>query len=380
VVTAHFFIPILPMLSSLSILRQTPQIGPARFLAAHPGCWIQYYDDTGAKDAAKALSARSFNVAVARRKQLERCAVCFSLQAFGAARTKEGLLSYRNLGVDIDLIPAAERRTLTAWEIDRRKDEYLTRVLLPFPLKPHWLIETRHGFHAVFRVQPQRSEESVRAAAALNRRLVSLLQGDENAALLTQVLRVPNTYQFKDPRHPFLCRLLLDNAAMIVPYELQAVGSVLDAWEIFAGKQEKPATERTPSGDDRTKRTPRDCGDALKGVPEGQRNAAAASIIGRLPEYLWETAGWGGLKEWNQRNPAPLPERELRSVFESIARRERTKRRRPKREVANDGHTSIVVRVEVRIERGTAAENHGAVMQVAPPPTACASLSPSTPC
>ena len=41
------------------------------------------------------------------------------------------------------------------------------------------------------------------------------LGGDENAVLLTQVLRVPGAYQFKDPRAPFLCRLLLDNAATI---------------------------------------------------------------------------------------------------------------------------------------------------------------------
>ena len=349
-----------------------------------PAAGSRTYDDTGAKDPAKALSANSFNVAVARRKQLDRCAVCFSLQAFGEARTKDGLLSYRNLGVDVDLIPAPERRTLTTGEIDRRKDEYLTQCLLPFPLKPHWLIETGHGFHAIFRVRPQRSEVGIRTAAALNRRLVSLLRGDENAALLTQVLRVPNTYQFKDPRHPFLCRLLLDNADTIVPYDVQAVASVLDAWEVFNGKQEKPATERTPSGDDRTKRTPRECGDALKGVLEGQRNATAASIIGgiigRLPEYLWETAGWGGLKEWNQRNPTPLPERELRSVFESIARRERTKRQRPMREVGNDGHTGIVVRVDIRFERGMTAENCGVVMQSTPPPTASASISPSTPC
>jgi len=63
---------------------------------------------------------------------------------------------------------------------------------------------------------------------------------------------------------------------------------------------------------------------------EGERNVTAASlagkILGRLPEELWETAGWGGLKEWNSRNQAPLSERELRSVFESIARREAAKR------------------------------------------------------
>src|SRR5437588_2189299 len=158
------------MTSSLATLRQTPQLPPATFLAAHPGCWIQYYDDTGAKDPAKALSARKFNVAVARRKQQQRCAICFSLQAFGEARTKEGLLCFRNLGVDVDLVPPPERRTLSAEEIDRRKEEYLASRLLPFPLKPHWLIETRHGFHVIFRVQPVRDAGQVSAAVALNQR------------------------------------------------------------------------------------------------------------------------------------------------------------------------------------------------------------------
>src|SRR4051794_27227405 len=114
-----------PLHLSLASLRQMPQPTPEKFLAAHPGCWIQYYDDTQAKDPAKAFSARTFNPAVARRKQHERCAVCYSLQAFGETRTKEGFLSFRNLGVDVDLVAAPERRTLSIAEIDQRKEAYL---------------------------------------------------------------------------------------------------------------------------------------------------------------------------------------------------------------------------------------------------------------
>src|SRR5581483_9417000 len=128
----------LPSMSILSTLRQTTQPSPAKFLEAQSGCWIQYYDDTRAKDTAKALSVRSFDPDVARGKQEQRCAVCFSLQEFGDARTKEGLVSYRNLGVDVDLISAQEHRTLSPEAIDRRKDDYLTGCLLSFPLKPHW--------------------------------------------------------------------------------------------------------------------------------------------------------------------------------------------------------------------------------------------------
>ncbi len=338
------------MLYTLATLRQTPQPTPAKFLAAQPGCWIQYYDDTAAKNPARALSARSFDFGTARRKQRARCAVGFSLQAFGTSRTKEGFLCFRNLGVDIDPFTAIKRRRLSSEEIDRWKEEYLNQRLLPFPLKPHWLIETRHGFHAIFRVQPQRSEAGVREAVALNHRLVSLLGGDENAVHLTQVLRVPCTLQFKEPSHPFLCRLLLDNASTIPPYDLTTVRSVLDAWDVLhrVWRREGPGrtTKDAGMGEQPSWRQ-----NVLDGVPEGRRNAAAASIVGgilgRLPEYLWETAGWGGLKEWNQRNVVPLPERELRSVFLNIARREHAKRQRSALKPAGQTPANILVRVAV---------------------------------
>jgi hypothetical protein len=304
-----------------TLRRQAAQPPPSVFLRAHPGCWIQYYDDTGADRPGTALSAPAFDPLLTERKQRDRCAVCFSLQAFQGSRTKAGLLSFRNLGVDVDLVPAAEQPGLAAAEVDRRKDEYLDRRLKPFPLRPHWLVETRHGFHIIFRVMPVRGATAVGEAEGLNRRLVRALHGDENAALLTQVLRVPGTYHFKDPEHPFLCRLLVDRAAAVPPYPLDRVRAVLKAWEKAAGS-------RLPDAGDR--RQGRSWTPLLCGVPEGQRNASAAAVAGavlcRLPPDLWEFAGWGGLKEWNGRNAVPLPEGELRSVFDSILRRERATR------------------------------------------------------
>ena len=177
---------------------------------------------------------------------------------------------------------------------------------------------------------PVRDPVRVREAETLNRRLVTILRGDPNAALLTQCLRVPGTYQFKDPARPFLCRMLNDYASSIPPYDLDRVRDVLDASEVFhdgSGAKEEGAVSPTRSETGKP-----GWRDVLKGVSVGQRNAASASIIGgilcRVPEELWETAGWGGLKEWNRGNKVPLPERELRRVFESIARREHTKQRR----------------------------------------------------
>src|SRR3954447_5654736 len=102
---------------SLAALRHSPQPSPEHFLRNHPGCHVQYYDDTPARAPWKALSARSFDPEVARRKQLDGCAVCYSLQAFGEARTKRHLLCYRNLGVDIDLVASADRAAISPAEI-----------------------------------------------------------------------------------------------------------------------------------------------------------------------------------------------------------------------------------------------------------------------
>jgi hypothetical protein len=318
------------MTSALVTLRQNaPHITVTQFLASNPASWIQYFDDTPTNDPAKALSSPIFDRETARRKQRERCAICFSLQAFGASRTKASLLCYHNLGADIDLVSIAERAHLSPEAIDRRKEEYLQNILLAFPLKPHWLIETRHGFHVIFRIQPQRSSDGVREAERLTRRLVRLLKGDPNATLLTQLLRVPGTLQFKDPAHPFFCRLLLDNAVLIAPYPLATVQGLLDTLEAAMDRDaRKPAlsAREGSSSQDRPSRWRQ----GLGGVAEGQRNTTAASlvgkIVGRLPEELWETAGWGGLKEWNARNETKLSDRELRTVYESIARRERKKR------------------------------------------------------
>ncbi len=329
----------------LSALRaNAPAITPEQFLRYQPGCFIQYFDDTPAKDSSKALSADRYDSAVAARKQAAHISVCYSLQAFQKSRTKEGFLCHRNMGVDVDLGDNGE--------IDRAKQVYLADVLARFPLGPHWLTETAHGFHLVFRVVPTREPASVVRAEALNRRLVRTLLGDEHAAILTQVFRVPGTLQFKDPANPYRCRLLLDLSGTTPPYTLDRVEQVLADLEAANPFRQMPpssqqvgpscwrkAINEVTANPDRQLRTFSQQKElqlwrqGLNGVREGQRNAVATSLIGRivhaLPMDLWATAGWGGLKEWNLRNSKPLSEPELRAVYDSITRRERAKASQP---------------------------------------------------
>jgi hypothetical protein len=67
----------------------------------------------------------------------------------------------------------------------------------------------------------------------------------------------------------------------------------------------------------------------VNGVSEGERNSTAAAISGKLlmhlPEKDWEGYVWPLLRGWNNGNNPPLPDMELRSVFDSIAQRQAQK-------------------------------------------------------
>jgi len=62
-----------------------------------------------------------------------------------------------------------------------------------------------------------------------------------------------------------------------------------------------------------------------KPVMEGSRNEVSAQMAGKmlgyLPEDTWEMV-WLGMQRWNQNNKPPLPDAELKTVFNSIASRE----------------------------------------------------------
>lgn len=71
----------------------------------------------------------------------------------------------------------------------------------------------------------------------------------------------------------------------------------------------------------------------IHGVPEGSRNVTATQVAGKLlgcfPTKDWHIA-WLLLEAWNEKNQPPLPERELKRVFDSISKRELKKRTRIK--------------------------------------------------
>jgi len=75
-------------------------------------------------------------------------------------------------------------------------------------------------------------------------------------------------------------------------------------------------------------RAKNDWSSLVQGVGPGNRNDSAAKIIGKLMSTFgqkdWESVVWEMAKDWNSKNTPPMGERELRTVFESIARRSAT--------------------------------------------------------
>jgi len=296
------------MSTHLSILRaSTRQLPPEEFLGCFPNTFIQYFDDTPTKDASKACSIPRFNPRQAEEKQRVGCGVFFSPNPFKNARRTENLLGIRAVFVDIDCAKEGER---TISDIDAAKNaalEALTRYEAP----PHLAWETKNGLHAVWLLNLVSGEDAIRTFHACQDAIIRLFHADPVAKDVTRVLRIPGFLHLKNPAQPFRCTLLLDNLEKVPPYDLAPLLASFSA--------HVPANP--------AKRMAKAWREAMPGVGEGGRNAAAASVAGKLlvslSEELWETAGWGGLKEWNASNEPPLDERELRSVFQSIAQRQR---------------------------------------------------------
>jgi hypothetical protein len=299
--------------------------GPAattteEFLRFFPGHWVQYFDDWPRKDRKKAMATPQFDAEEARHKQEQGCGVFFSPNAFSSLRRVENLAQVQAAYIDLDL--AREGDGTPPDQLQERLDRAFA-ALLGCQRPPHAIIRTKNGLQAVWRVEPVAPPEALTLFQETEERLIRHFRADPAAKDVTRVLRLPGFWHCKDPKQPFRCQLL-HNHLTREPYRLADLRDAFSAREVQADRRVTGASESTGRKAWR---------DGLAGVPEGQRNQMAASIAGKLlaklPEELWDTAAWGGLKEWNVRNPVPLPESELRTVLESIARRERSRRRGP---------------------------------------------------
>lgn len=295
--------------SLLRRLREsTPQPSPEEFLIFFPGAFIQYFDDSNKKDAAKGLSTPTFDSAFAKQKQADGCGVFFCPNPCTSKRRISNLAALRAVIADIDC--GKEGDHVTEPEMETRKNATLDD-LLSTTLRPHVVIETKNGLQAIWLINPmEMNEEALTRFREAEETIIGRFKADGGAKDPTRVLRLPGFLHQKDPKHPFLCRLLI-NRLKEKPYQLNAFVTEFGAVK-ETGKSSGKITAKRKS--------------VPKSVKKGGRNNAATSMAGiiitKLDPAEWDTIGWKKLCEWNRKEcQPPLGETELRSVFESIKKK-----------------------------------------------------------
>ncbi len=211
----------------------------------------------------------------------------------GEGGGKENLVEIPALWVDLDL-----KNTSVETTEERYRD---------FPLEPSIVVETGGGYHLYWALRKPSTKEEVFLVENYLDRLASFFGGDQGATDASRILRVPGTLNVKpeyNPPRPVVIRKLdpsLEYNLIDFDFLPQAESQerALSTGQLLPGWQDE----------------------LLNGVPEGKRNAIGTRLAGRLFAMGHSEAEvLIFLQAWNQRNAAPLPDRELEEIVKSIAR------------------------------------------------------------
>ncbi len=172
---------------------------------------------------------------------------------------KEAIWSVPCLWVDIDFKP-----------FPTGEPEALTR-LQTFLIPPTIVVHSGHGLHCYWVLREPETIESPSDVARIEAHLKALAQalgGDPHAAELAHLLRLPGTYNLKDPNAPVLTTIIECDPSCQV--------NLGDFETILTLPVAQPATN-----------PPGWITEALTNLSDGNRNATFAKIIGRLHREGW---------------------------------------------------------------------------------------------
>lgn len=140
----------------------------------------------------------------------------------------------------------AELKKLRFWfvDMDKGSKDSQAETILNFPLLPTMVVETKSGHHVYWGMRDDEINQ-LGLSAACERYvhtldgLVSFFNGDNNAKGTTRILRVPNYFHCKDPRHNFLIQTNFESDNKYTHDEML---EVLVSLNVYSKKPEpKPA-------------------------------------------------------------------------------------------------------------------------------------------
>ena len=311
-------------------------ITPAAFSAFITGASVLYLYDPDPR-AKRSWTERRFSPAQAAMLARQHYSPFWSLNMFKNGERKERCFaSTLAVGVDIDCATTPEFKTITAQDLDSRKNTVLLK-LQALAIESHMVNETPKGLHIVFFIERRAGPEGLRFYQNIMPLLVSYFGADEAAALVTQLLRFPNALHQKNPQKPSLCICLI-NQLTLPPYNPEGLLTLLQERCPPPAARQRVSRPRiiSPIHRDmqpvsvpivllsrtRIRAPAKKWQAAMSGVGEGRRNDAAASVAGMLLHTFspaeWQSRAWPVFRGWNERNKPPLDETELREVFQSI--------------------------------------------------------------
>ncbi len=184
------------------------------FLSHFPGHVIQYFTDDKKAESRIARTSLQFDLEEANRMQDSGCGVFFSINGFKEGkRTKESLDSINAVYVDIDV--TKEKNNLDEEKLIEKK-AIIYEEIIKSPLEPHFVTETKNGFHLIWLVDDIQTEADF---IFITKGLTQYFQADEGGLAVNKVLRLPGFLHLKSPSNPFLCELLRDNSKTIPKYK-----------------------------------------------------------------------------------------------------------------------------------------------------------------
>lgn len=220
-----------------------------------PGCSIPSFHDS----VDQFVSALPQNLA-----EQNGCNIYFGVHLRSRREgTKDAIHTVRCLFVDLD-----------AKDLSGGKAEALKR-LREFALLPSIIVDSGHGHHAywLFKEPEQITHaDDVQKIESYLKALATALGADLHAAELARVLRMPGTFNVKDPAAPLL--------ATIIHFEPERQYNLSDfEFLAFADLAKTTTPKANPPGW---------IAKALGGLHEGNRNATFAKIVGRLHRDGWQ--------------------------------------------------------------------------------------------
>lgn len=191
-----------------------------KFLSFFPSSLVQTFDDLHGRQ--NPLLARVFPYEWEQVKSFQEqgAGAFFSINPIdGKERTIASLAAIRALVLDLDVGKEKDNKTLS--EIVSLKKDLFDRIQR-IKWKPHFIIETKNGFQAIwlfdtytnYTSNVQANELYKAVARGMGKVIGTLSEGDN----VVRVFRLPYTYHLKTPSAPFLVQLFEDNSSLS-PYQ-----------------------------------------------------------------------------------------------------------------------------------------------------------------